>query len=74
MKIGRCFKKMKNYEGATKSYENAIANNHAKSYEPFYKLAKIKYIAENDVNGAIDNYTKALSLSPNNIKILLKLG
>lgn len=74
MKIGRCFKKLSNIEAAVKTYENAIANNPAKNYLPFYKLGKLKMNEEDDIDGAIDNFTKALSLSSDNIKILLRLG
>lgn len=64
MKIGRCFKKLGNFDAAAKSYENAIANNPSKNYLPFYKLGKLKINEEENVKAAIDNFTKALSLSP----------
>lgn len=56
-----------------KSYEIAINKNIDKDYKPFFKLAKV-FLLQNAMKEAIDNFVKALSLAPDNLKILLKLG
>jgi len=71
--LGNTYRDLGRYDKAKTAYEKSFEIN-STSINPYVNLANIQLYSQNDSNGAINTYKKALKAMPNNNQVSLLLG